>query len=128
MREMKRWGQDARQKFITFAQAIVGQLPGLEYGTCSNGINQGQTVEEYLWIELKKPEWEKYPQSVSLSVSELNQWSPGEGYCLTIRTEVRDVKSEKADYDRQLRLLDCDLLDEMTYFASYNKQPKKQAG
>lgn len=99
MREMRRRGQEARQKYIAFVQEIAGQTPGLEYVTCSNWINQGQTVEEYLWIELKKPEWKEYPQSVSLSVSEHDQSNPGEGFCLSIRTEIRDVNSKKADYE-----------------------------
>lgn len=119
MGEMRRRGQEARQKFIAFAQETVGRIPDLEYVACSNWINQGQTVEEYLWIELKNPEWKDYPQSVSLSVTEHNQSNPGDGYCLTIRTEIRDVNSKKADYERQYRLLDCDLLDGMSYMASY---------
>ena len=40
MGEMRRRGREARQKFIAFAQEIVGRIPGLEYVTCSNWVNQ----------------------------------------------------------------------------------------
>lgn len=44
MVEMKQRGKEARQRFISFTQAIVAGIPELEYMSCSNWVNQGQTV------------------------------------------------------------------------------------
>lgn len=68
MSEMKKSGIGARQIFIDFIKDTIQQIPGLEYVSCSNWVNQGQVVESYLWIELKKQEWLNYPNSVSVSI------------------------------------------------------------
>ena len=122
MTTLKARGQDARQKFIAFGQKIAAHIPSLEFVSCSNWMNQGQTVERYLWIELKNQEWKDYPHSVSLSIEKHDEAYPGEGYYLSIRSETRDVNSKAADYKRQMRLLDCDLLDGMTYRTKYKDQ------
>lgn len=122
MTELKTRGQDARQKFIAFGQKIVAHIPSLEYVSCSNWMNQGQTVERYLWIELKNNEWKEYPNSVSLSIEKHDNVYPGEGYYLSVRAETRDVSSKAADYKRQLRLLDCDLLEGMSYRVKHKDQ------
>ena len=122
MTELKTRGQDARQKFIAFGQKIAARIPSLEYVSCSNWMNQGQTVEHYLWIELKNSEWKEYPNSVSLSIEKHDNVYPGEGYYLSVRAETRDVNSKAADYKRQLRLLDCDLLEGMSYRVKHKDQ------
>ena len=119
MAEMKRRGQEARQKFILFIQEVVKQLPGIEYVSCSNWLNQGQVVERYLWAELKNPEWKNYPQSISISLASHDKATPGEGQYLSIRADTRDVSSKAADYEKQKRLLDCDLTGGMSYMATY---------
>ena len=119
MAEMKRRGQDARQKFIAFVKDVTKQLPGLDYISCSNWMNQGQVVEQYLWVELKNNDWKNYPHSVSISLSTHDKATPGEGQYLSIRSETRDASSKAEDYERQKRLLDCDLLNGMSYMAKY---------
>ena len=120
MVELKRRGQEARQKFIAFSQKVASQIPGLEFVSCSNWMNQGQIVQKYLWIELKRSEWNDYPQSVSLSIEEHGDSYPGEGYYMSVRAGSHDNVSKTADNERQFRLLDCALLDGMTYRARYN--------
>ena len=115
MTEMKRRVKDIREKFIAFSKKIVSMIPELEYYSCSNWINQSQIVEGYIWIELKKKEWKKYPQSVSISIEKHGEIFPGEGYYLSIRAETRDSGSKAEDYSRQLRLLDCEIIEGMTY-------------
>ena len=115
MTELKTRGQEAYQNFKAFGQKIAEKIPPLEYISCSSWINQGQTVEQYLWIQLKNNEWKDYPHSVSLSVEKHDEVYPGEGYYLSIRAEVQDVDSKESDYERQMRLLDCEILDGMTY-------------
>ena len=122
MIELKTRGQEAYQKFKAFGQKIADWIPSLEYVSCSSWMNQRQTVEQYFWIELKNSEWKDYPQSVSLSVEKHDDVYPGEGYYLSIRAETRDISSQIEDYDRQMRLLDCDLLDGMTYRTQYKDQ------
>ena len=122
MTELKRRGQEARQKFIAFGQKVASRIPGLEFVSCSNWMNQGQIVQGYLWIELKKAEWNDYPQSVSLSIEKHGDRYPGEGYYMSVRAASRDEESKAADNQRQFRLLDCALLDGMTYRARHNDQ------
>ncbi|NLG05862.1 MAG: hypothetical protein GX567_18865, partial [Clostridia bacterium] len=119
MTDLKNRGKEVRQRFIAFARKVAAQIPGLEYVSCSNWMNQIQNVERYLWVELKNDEWKDFPQSVSLSIEQHDDVYPGEGYYLSVRAETRDVSSKAADYKRQLRLLDRDLLDEMTYRTMY---------
>ena len=106
MSEMKKLGQEARQTFIDFIKTAIKDIPGLEYVSCSNWVNQGQVVEKYLWIELKKKEWQSYPNSVSVSIerSAINQ-----RICFSIRSDTKNVSSKEVDYEKQFRLLDCEL-------------------
>ncbi|WP_298529614.1 AAA family ATPase [uncultured Ruminococcus sp.] len=122
MTEIKNRGQEARQKLIIFAKKIVSLFPDLEYDSCSQWKNQGQTVERYLWVELKNSKWKNYPQSVSISIERHDDVYPGEGYYLSIRAETRDVSSKPEDYKRQMRLLDCSLSDGMTYRTKHKNQ------
>ena len=122
MTELKTRGQEARQKFINFGQKIADCIPSLEFVSCSNWMNQGQSVEQYLWIELKNKELIDYPQSVSLSIEKHGEAYPGDGYYLSIRSGIRTAKCKSADYKRQIRLLDCDLVAGMTYRTKYTDQ------
>ena len=118
MSEIRLQGQDARKRFVSFTNAVAESLPGLEYASCSNWVNQGQVIEQYIWAELKNKKWKDYPQSVSISIATHDESVPGEGQYISIRTETRDVSSTDADYKRQFRLLDCKLLDGMVYLAN----------
>ena len=119
---IKNRGQDARQKLISFAKKVIEYFPELEFDSCSQWKNQGQLVERYLWVELKNSKWKEYPQSVSISIEKHGDVYPGEGYYLSVRAETRDVNSKPEDYKRQMRLMDCDLLDGMTYRTKYKDQ------
>ena len=114
MAEMKEHGQEARQLFIDFIIDAIKDIPDLEFASCSNWINQGQVVQRYIWIELKRQEWWKYPNSVSVSI-EKTEKAFGDEVGITIRSETKDVASKAEDFNRQFRLLDCELLDGMTY-------------
>ena len=118
MSEMKRRGQEARQLFIDFVKNAIKDIAELEYVSCSNWVNQGQVVERYLWIELKKQEWKDYPNSVSVSI-EKHDVTPGKGYCISIRSDTKSVSSKTPDYKRQMRLIDCELRDGMAYLSQY---------
>ena len=120
MSALKRRGQEARQRFIAFGQKVASRIPGLEYVSCSNWMNQGQVVQAYLWIELKNAKWNDYPQSVSLSIEKHGASCPGEGYYLSVRAATRDTESSSEDNQRQFRLLDCSLLDAMSYRARHS--------
>ena len=120
MSEMKNRGKDARDKFVVFIKEVAEQLPGLEYVSCSNWINQGQVVERYIWAELKKKEWMQYPNSVSISISTHDDSVPGEGQYISVRAETRDVASKSDDYQRTMRLLDCELSQGMAYLIKYH--------
>lgn len=119
MAELGRRGKDARKKFVAFIKDIADQLPGLEYVSCSNWVNQGQVVERYIWAELKKREWKQYPQSVSISISTHDNEVPGDGQYISIRAETRDGTSKPEDYRKQLRLKDCALPQGMVYLVTY---------
>ena len=116
MSEIRKLGQEARQIFIDFVKNAIKHIPGLEYASCSNWINQGQVIERYLWIELKKQEWMDCPNSVSVSIerSSLNK-----RYCFSIRSDTKNVNSKELDYKKQFRLLDCELTERMSYLVQY---------
>lgn len=114
MARMKKRGQEARALFIQFIQEAIKDIPDLEFVSCSNWMTQGQDVQSYLWIELKKKEWKKYPNSVSISI-EKNDTLFGNEIGITIRSETKDNASNSEDYKKQFRLLDLDLLEGMTY-------------
>ncbi len=120
MIELKHRGQEAREKFKSFGQKVASQIPRLEYVSCSNWLNQSQVVQDYLWIEMKKTEWHDYPQSVSLSIEKHGDKYPGEGYFISVRAASNDNDSSSADNQRQFKLLDCDLIESMTYRAMHN--------
>jgi len=73
---MKERGQEARQLFIGFIKDAIKDISDLEYASCSNWLNQGQVVQRYLWIELKKQEWQDYPNSVSISIEKNEKACP----------------------------------------------------
>ena len=120
MTEMRNRGKVARDKFVAFIKEVAEQLPGLEYVSCSNWINQGQVVERYIWAELKKKEWMQYPHSVSISISTHDASIPGEGQYISVRAETRDVTSKPEDFQRTMRLLDCELPQGMAYLIRYS--------
>ena len=122
MLRMRERGQEARKRFAAFGQMVAERVSGLEYVSCSNWLNQGQVVPRYLWIQLKRREWDGYPQSVSMNVEPHDAMYPGEGYYLSVRAETRDAGSTRQDYRRQFRLLDCSLRPGMTYRAKYADQ------
>ena len=115
MREMKKRGQEARELFIRFGKQLAEMLPGVEYASCSNWINQGQIVPIYFWLELKKPEWKKYPNSLSVSIEKLGDLFPVKGYGLSVRVDTRDVASKVEDYKRQELLLELPIGEGMFY-------------
>ncbi len=119
MADMKQRGQEVRQKFIAFGQEVANSVPGLEFVSCSKWINQGQVVQEYLWIELKNKKWKNYPHSVSLSIEKHGTKYPGEGYFLSVRADTRDASSKEEDFKRQERLLDLNLQNGMFYEAKF---------
>ena len=114
MTEMKERGQEARQLFIDFIKDAIKDIPDLEFASCSKWINQGQIVQRYIWIELKRKEWWNYPNSVSVSV-EKTEMAFGDEVGITIRSETKDIASKDEDFNRQFRLLDCELLNGMSY-------------
>ncbi len=110
MSQVKQRGQEARQLFIDFIKDAIKDIPDFEYVSCSNWMNQGQVVQRYIWIELKRKEWKNYPNSVSVSIEKL--WDE---ICITVRAETKDTASKEEDFKKQFRLLDCRMLDGMTY-------------
>ena len=120
MSEMKDRGQEARQLFIDFIKDAITDIPGLEFASCSNWVNQGQVVQRYIWVELKRKEWWNYPNSVSISIEKREELF-GNEIGITVRAETKDIASKDEDLKRQFRLLDCDLLDGMTYLVKDNR-------
>ena len=120
MTQMKSRGQEARQLFIDFIKDAIEDIPDLNFVSCSNWLNQGQVVQRYFWIELKKQEWMGYPNSVSVSI-EKNEKAFGNEIGITVRSETKDNASTDEDYNRQFRLLDCDLSEKMTYLIKDRK-------
>ncbi len=115
MRNLKTSGKKARELFIAFGREVINAFPDLELVSCSNWINQGQRVMEYIWIELKNTKWKEYPQSVSISLEMHSDELPGDGFFISVRSEAKDVICKPEDYKRQMRVWDYPLNANMQY-------------
>ncbi len=106
-------GRNARYKAIYFAKFISKEFTDLNFYKCSfwqrmNGKGNPYIVANHFWIQLKNPDWNDLPQSVSLSILPDNT--------IDIRVDIhqQDKRLNNQEFnkkvlDQQFHLLDIQL-------------------
>lgn len=111
MQKLKDDGIYARECFIDLAKEAIKQFKDYEMGTCSNWVNQGQTVPDYFWIEFKKKGYKDIKSSISLFAWKVENW-----VLFYLAVEARDSNCSEEDFKRHNIIITKEINNSELYY------------
>lgn len=117
MKKMSEEGKNARKQFIELSNLVIATFDKYVPGKCTDWVNQGQKVPDYLWVEFKKKGFEESNSSISLAaLKEENE------VVFYLAVEAKDVKCNQEDFNRHNRLVYKKLDNDCLYYKVEDKQ------